>query len=264
MTVLAHAGLGAALAAFAAGLLSFFSPCVAPLVPGYIGYLSGLSAQPAAVRLDPAGGSVESVSGGARIGLRSVAPVCLLFVAGFSVAFVALGLASASLGRVLIAYQPVLETIAGIVMVAMGAFLLDLLPRGLTSVLLREGRLRLDGFGRLGVVGPFALGIVFAAGWTPCIGPVLGAVLMYVSASADLGTGTLLLSLYALGFALPFLGIGLGWARALRALGWVRSHAALVARISGVGLIVVGIVYLTGEVSVFANWAQQFTAPGSL
>src|SRR5215813_2573846 len=99
--MLEHIGIGAVLAAFAAGLLSFFSPCVAPLVPGYIGYLSGLSAQPTVAQLEPTGGSVGggSLDDTAQAGTQSVGPVCLLFVAGFSVAFVALGLASASLGR---------------------------------------------------------------------------------------------------------------------------------------------------------------------
>ncbi len=257
MSVLACAGLGAALVTFAAGVLSFFSPCVAPLVPGYIGYLSGVSLSGSTAVsqvVTTAGEAVETRQ-------RSAVSVCLPFVAGFSVAFVALGLASASLGRVLVAYQSVLETIAGIVMIAMGAFLLDLLPGGLTTVLLREGRLHLARAGRLGGFAPFALGVVFAAGWTPCYGPVLGAILLYVGATANRGTGAFLLSLYALGFALPFIAIGLGWSRGLRALRWTQQHAALITRISGVALIVVGIVYLTGEVSVFAGWAQQFAIP---
>jgi cytochrome c-type biogenesis protein len=241
-------------------VLSFFSPCVAPLVPGYIGYLSGLSVQSAAGIVEPQAGG-----GGSTARLKSAAPVCLLFVAGFSAAFVALGLASAGLGRVLVAYQPVLETIAGIVMIAMGAFLLELLPRGVTGVLLREGRLHVGrgaGVTRLGALGPVALGVVFAAGWTPCVGPVLAAILAYVDASADPGGGALLLTFYALGFALPFIAVGLGWAQGLRMLGWARSHGALVSRISGVALILIGIVYLTGEVSVFAVWAQHIATPG--
>jgi cytochrome c-type biogenesis protein len=256
MTTLARVDVGAALVTFAAGLVSFFSPCVAPLVPGYIGYLSGVTVRA------PDAGTVESSGGAAAVRTRSTVAVCLFFVAGFSAAFVALGLASASLGRVLVAYQPVLETVAGIVMIVMGAFLLDLLPRGITALLLREGRLHLASARRLWLLGPFALGIVFAAGWTPCIGPVLGALLLYVGASADRAAGTFLLALYALGFALPFLAVGLGWSRGLRALGWARARATLITRISGVGLIVVGVVYLTGEVSVFASWAQQFAVLG--
>src|SRR5262245_42050932 len=119
--MLEHIGVEAALAAFAAGLLSFFSPCVAPLVPGYIGYLSGASSV-GAVSLDTAGPSTD----GAGVSVRQAnpaAPVALLFVAGFSAAFIALGLLTASFGRLIVAYRTVLETIAGIVMLAMGAFL---------------------------------------------------------------------------------------------------------------------------------------------
>jgi cytochrome c-type biogenesis protein len=149
------------------------------------------------------------------------------------------------------------------VMVVMGAFLLGLLPRALTDWLMREGRLqvRADKVGRLGVAAPFALGIVYAAGWTPCIGPVLASILAYVGASANAGVGAMLLALYAVGFALPFLAVGLGWSASLRALGWVKQYGHAISLISGVVLIVVGVLYLTGEVAVFSAWAQQFTLP---
>src|SRR5258707_3547131 len=129
MSMSAQVSIGGALAMFVAGVLSFFSPCVAPLVPGYIGYLSGSVI---------AAGETDKVE---RASSRNVRRVCLIFVAGFSCAFVALGLLSASFGRVLAAYQPVLETVAGIVMIVMGAFLLNLVPRGLAHLLLRERRL---------------------------------------------------------------------------------------------------------------------------
>lgn len=256
--MIAHVGIGAMLAAFAGGLISFFSPCVAPLVPGYIGYLSGATLR---------AGTTSTPADGGAVALRSANPAiapCLLFVGGFSSAFVALGLASASFGRLLAAYQLVLETIAGIVMIVMGAFLLDLLPHGLTGMLLREGRAHLGParFHRLGAAGPFLLGVVFAAGWTPCIGPVLASILLYVGVSANLSTGALLLALYALGFAGPFLLIGLGWAKGLVSLGWVARYSHRISMISGAVLIVVGLVYLTGQVSLFANWAQQLHVPG--
>jgi len=144
--------IGAALLAFAGGIVSFFSPCVAPLVPGYIGFLSGT-----VVSTDVSGMAIGTTA-------RRVNPVMLatlIFVAGFSVAFIALGLLVGSFGRVLAAYQPVMQTIAGIVMVVMGAFLLGLLPRALSDWMLREGRLQLrpDKVSRLGLAAPFALGI---------------------------------------------------------------------------------------------------------
>jgi cytochrome c-type biogenesis protein len=105
------------------------------------------------------------------------------------------------------------------------------------------------------------LGIVFAAGWTPCIGPVLTSILVYVSASASTTAGAILLTLYAIGFALPFLAVGLGWSAGLRALGWVKRYGHAISLVSGGVLVVVGILYLTGEVALFSAWAQQFTLP---
>lgn len=260
-----HSGVGDAAIAFVAGLLSFFSPCVAPLVPGYISYLSGASLQNASAGATGTSAATEVAAAGAGrlrvLRANPVLPACLLFVAGFSVAFIVLGLVSASLGQLLAAYQLVLETIAGIVMIIMGAFLLNLLPRQLTTALMREGRLQLRG-GSLSFFGrsaPFALGVVFAAGWTPCIGPVLAAILLYVGASADRMFGAFLLTLYALGFALPFLAVGLGWSAGLRALGWVKCHGHAVSMVSGIALILIGLVYLTGQVSLFSIWAQQHT-----
>jgi cytochrome c-type biogenesis protein len=246
--------LGAALIAFAGGIVSFFSPCVAPLVPGYIGFLSGTI-----VSADGAG--TTGVVGARR--LNPVMVATLIFVAGFSVAFIALGLLGGSFGRVLAAYQPVMQTIAGIVMVIMGAFLLGVLPRALTDWMLREGRLQLrpDKVGRLGIAAPFVLGIIFAAGWTPCIGPILASILLYATASASTGVAAILLILYTMGFALPFLAVGLGWSAGIWAMGWVKRYGHAISLASGVVLIVVGVLYLTGEVAVFSSWAQQFTLP---
>jgi cytochrome c-type biogenesis protein len=254
--MLQHVGIGTAALAFVAGLLSFFSPCVAPLVPGYIGYLSGA----ARAEVTPDSDAVPTVAG-AR---RSLTPATLLFVGGFSAAFVALGLASASVGRLVAAYRPVLETVAGVIMLAMGAFLLGLLPRGLTVVLLGERRLHLRPSAMRGLraAGPFALGVVFAAGWTPCIGPVLAAILAYVGASADRTAGVALLAAYAAGFALPFLAVGLGWSAGLRALGWVKRYGRGITLASGVALIAVGVLYLAGEAQLFASWAQNLGLVG--
>ncbi|MGZ3599393.1 MAG: cytochrome c biogenesis CcdA family protein [Ktedonobacterales bacterium] len=265
MGVLGDATWGAALVAFVGGVVSFFSPCVAPLVPGYIGYLSGgyLSSPAldttATAKQPPTDASSQTT-------WARVLPVCLLFVAGFSVALVGVGLLMATAGRLLAAYSLVLQTVAGIVMVVMGAFLLNLLPRGLTTTLLREKRLYLDQtalrrLGPLRRIAPFALGVVFAAGWTPCIGPVLASILLYVGANASRGLGVTLLACYALGFALPFLAVGLGWSFSLRALGWLRRHGQAVSMVTGVALVLVGIVYLSGQASIFAVWAQQVAIP---
>jgi len=135
-----------------------------------------------------------------------------------------------------------------------------LLPKAVTFTLLREVRLHLSArsLRGWGVAAPVALGVVFAAGWTPCIGPALASILTYAGAIGGAGQGALLLSAYSLGFAAPFLAIGLGWAQAVWALGWAKRHGDLIAKASGVVLILVALLYLTGEVSVISAWAQRF------
>jgi cytochrome c-type biogenesis protein len=241
----------AALVAFLAGAASFLSPCVAPLIPGYITYLSG-----SGTSFEAEEGSFHRPRWYARPALR----VSLLFVAGFSVAFIALGFAAAWFGVLLGAYRPVLEAITGFVMIVMGAFLLNLLPQVLMSFLYRERKLHpLRRW--VGGAAPFGLGIVFAAGWTPCIGPVLGSILLYAGASASLAQGGFLLAMYALGFAVPFLLIGVGWASGLHALGWTRKYGRIVSLVSGVALILVGIFFLSGQVYTFSIWAQHVMPP---
>ena len=256
MPILADMGWNAGLIAIGAGALSFFSPCVAPLVPGYMSYLASSSAL---------GDGQPSIAGPVAWRGRGapLVRVCLLFVAGFSAAFVALGLMVASFGTLLAAYRPVLQTVAGIVMLAMGAFLLNLLPVTWMRALAQERSLA--GWASAGVLGrqhapglvPFGLGLLFAAGWTPCIGPVLGSILAYAGASGSLAQGAYLLSLYSLGFALPFVAVGLGWSVGLRALGWLKHHGDLVTKVSGVALMLVGLLYLTGEVAQISIWTQQ-------
>jgi cytochrome c-type biogenesis protein len=241
-------GLGSMLAVFGGGLLSFFSPCVAPLIPGYLGYLSSSSLSKSA--MPPTGQRGQPAS--------PVIVPCLLFVTGFSLAFIALGVISASAGRLVAAYTPVLETIAGIVMVVMGVFLLGWLPEPVMKFLARERRLHLSSLGlaRFGALGPIALGVVFAAGWTPCIGPVLGPILLAVGTTGQVASGFVLLLIYSIGFGLPFLAIGLGWSFSLRLLSWLRRHGQLVSTVTGLFLIAFGILYLTGWVTIFADWAQ--------
>lgn len=252
--------VGTLFIALVGGLASFFSPCVAPLAPGYISYVSSLTLND---------GELPAAGGGWRSKLFGSATIAsMLFVAGFSVTFIALGFLVAGFGTLLAAYRPVLETVAGIVMLVMGAFLLGLLPRQVTEFLMREGRFHTSGASLRGwgLAAPFALGIVFAAGWTPCIGPVLASILLFVGANSSVGQGALLLAVYSLGFAIPFLVIGVGWSFGLRAFGWAKRYNAVIARVSGVALILVALLYLTGEVSVISTWAQRFAiglAPAS-
>jgi cytochrome c-type biogenesis protein len=255
--VITHLSLGSALIALLGGLASFFSPCVAPLAPGYISYISSLATGEPALALEGKAGSPPTW----RMKLRGPATVAsLLFVAGFSVTFIALGLLLGSFGGLLLAFRPVMQTIAGIVMLIMGVFLLGWLPRSVTELLMREGRWHVpDAIARRwGFAAPFALGIVFAAGWTPCIGPVLTSVLLLALTNSTMAQGAALLAFYSLGFAIPFLMIGIGWSFGLRTLGWAKRYSGVIARVSGVALILVSLLYLTGEVSVISTWAQQF------
>ncbi len=264
--MITHLSVGAIFIALLGGLASFFSPCVAPLAPGYISYISSLTLSDSDV-------SEISVSGGGVAAWRSkifgsAALASVFFVAGFSVMFIALGFLVAGFGTLLAAYRPVMETIAGIVMLVMGAFLLGLLPRQVTEFLMRESRFQLSGSSLRGWgrAAPFALGIVFAAGWTPCIGPVLTSILVFVGASGSAAQGGLLLAFYSIGFAIPFLVIGIGASFGLRAFGWAKRYNAVIAKVAGVALILVSLLYLTGEVSVISSWAQQFSiglAPSS-
>ena len=257
MTVIQHVSWSTMLVALGGGLLSFFSPCVAPLVPAYLGYLSGV-ARPTSARGAPSDGA--RAIGAERTGSTPLS-ISLLFVGGFSAAFVALGLLAASFGTLVVAYRPVVETVVGIVMLVMAAFLLGLLPRTWSSVLMREARVHLgpSALSRLGPAGPLALGVLFAAGWTPCIGPVLAALLTYVGAAANPGVGALLLSVYSLGFALPFVAVGLGWSAGLRTLQWAKRHGHAIELATGVGLLLVGILYVSGQAETFAIWAQRYT-----
>ena len=249
---------GVGLLTFLGGLVSFFSPCVAPLVPGYIGFLSGgrLARATDSPEADQAPKAADPAP---RLRALLAWQVSLLFIGGFSAAFVALGLLAASFGVLFVAYKPVVETVVGIIMLAMGAFLLGLLPRGWSALLAREGRVHLSPriATRLGPAGPVLLGALFAVGWTPCIGPVLAALLTYVGASADRGTGAVLLGIYSAGFALPFFALGVGWSAGLRSLDWLRRHGRAVQLASGIGLVLVGMLYVSGQATAFAAWAQR-------
>ena len=184
----------------------------------------------------------------------------ILFVSGFSVAFVALGMLIASFGVLFAAYKLAIETVVGGIMLLMGMFLLGFVPKTWSAALMREQRFRLPTavVQRLGPVAPLVLGSLFALGWTPCIGPILAAILGYVGAAGNVGEGALLLGVYSLGFALPFLALGVGWSAGLRNFRWMTRHGHVIEIASGVALVLVGVLYVSGQASTFSIWAQQF------
>jgi cytochrome c-type biogenesis protein len=236
------APLGLAVA-FAGGLLSFLSPCVLPLVPSYLGFVTGMTLP-------------ELQTGNGR---RQALVHALLFVLGFSLVFVVLGLTATALGRVLNVYQVWLERIGGALVVlfglwCVGAVRLDFLER--------EQRVHVE-TKPVGYLGSALVGMAFGAGWTPCIGPILGGILGLAASEQELARGALLLGAYSLGLAVPFLVAALAVERFLEWFARFRRHLGAVRVASGVLLIVVGLMMLSGQFTRLAGWLQAYT-PGAL
>lgn len=227
--------------AFGAGVLSFLSPCVLPLVPSYLSFVSGVSSE------DLAEGSAA---------VRGTAFVhSLFFVLGFSLVFLALGASATLLGQLFRQNQLLIARIGGVVIIGLGLYLLGLRPGLLFQ---RERRIHLKDR-PLGYLGSTLVGVTFGAGWSPCIGPILGGILTFAAVRQTMADGLLLLGVYSLGLAVPFLlsTLALGWffsafERFRRWLPWVE-------RVSGALLILVGILLVTGRFTALAAWATQFT-----
>jgi cytochrome c-type biogenesis protein len=230
------ATLGVAIA-FTAGLLSFLSPCVLPLVPSYVTFLTGLS--------------IEDVPRARRVALVH----SLLFIAGFTAIFVALGAGATAVGVLLGAYRGWIGRIGGVMLIAFGFVLLDVLT---IPALSRERRVHLAEK-PVGLLGSLLVGIAFGAGWTPCIGPILGGILSLASVSASMGRGLALLVAYSAGLAVPFLLAALAIDRFIALFVRMRRGLAWVSRLSGALLIGVGLLLVTGYFTVLASWLQQLT-----
>jgi cytochrome c-type biogenesis protein len=223
--------------AFFAGILSFLSPCVLPLVPSYVGFLTGLT--------------LPEMTNRRRVALTHA----LLFVLGFSLIFVLLGASATALGRALNQYQVWLQRVGGVLIILFGLICLDVIRVG---ALQQERRIQLQDK-PVGYLGSVLVGMAFAAGWTPCIGPVLGAIFTLAASENDLRRGMLLLAAYSAGLAVPFLVA----AYAIEAfLDWFqrfRKFLPWVMRLSGGLLVFVGLLMVTGEFGRLAGWLQGFT-----
>lgn len=220
---------------FLAGMASFFSPCTMPILPGYLAYLAARTT------------GVET----GRAEKWSILTHGAAFVLGFSVLFILLGATASVIGRWLLLYREWITRAGGVLLIVMGLFLAGVLRLPFLNYELRP---HLQPDPRLGYLSSFALGFIFSAGWTPCIGPVLTSVLMLAALEASLGQGILMLAVFALGLGAPFLILALLFDR----LGiWVRRLARLsrwISVVTGLLLVIVGILLVTDQISLLARW----------
>ena len=224
------------LVAFAAGMVSFLSPCVLPLVPGYLSLMSGV-------------GTAE-LSVATKTDTRRLLRATLLFVAGFTVVFVALGAAASAVGQLLIDHQRGLNQIAGAVVIVMGLAMAGVVT---PAFLQREKRAHVSP-SQLGVFGAPVMGMAFAFGWTPCLGPVLASVLSIAATESTLARGVSLLLAYSLGLGVPFVATGVAFGRLAGTLNWVKRHARTINLVSGLLLAAFGVLLLTNRLSRLSGW----------
>ena len=235
-------------AALAAGMLSFLSPCVLPLVPPYLVYLAGTS-------LERLAGAEEAPQ--VR---RETIVAAFLFVLGFTTVFVALGASASAIGTLLRAYSYVLGKVAGVIIIIMGLHFLGLTP---IAWLMREKRL--DVAKPVGLWGAYLMGLAFAIGWTPCIGPILAAILAVAASEATVAKGAGMLAVYSLGLGVPFVVAAFAVEAFAAFLARFKAHLGLVEKAMGGLLVLTGIAFLTGSVGAASYWLlDTFPALGKI
>jgi cytochrome c-type biogenesis protein len=248
--------LVAAAVAALVGLVSFASPCVLPLVPGYLSYVTGL------VGSSVTAPATEPVSGGTTATLVAVDTRpprgrmvlgALLFVLGFTAVFVTVGTAIGGLGRLLLVHNDVITRVLGVVVIVVGLAFLGWIP-----VLQRTARLSMRP--AAGLAGAPLLGIVFGLGWTPCLGPTLAAVYSLAATEATAGRGAVLSVAYCLGLGIPFVLVAIGARWAVGATSFLRRHARAVTRIGGAILVLVGVLLVTGAWTEMMQWLRSWLA----
>ena len=224
--------------ALLAGVISFLSPCVLPIVPPYLAYMSGVS--------------LQELQSGAAARNRALLPA-VFFVMGLSTVFLFLGFTASAIGMAFLQYQGYFNTIAGLLVMAFGAHFI-----GVYRISFLDREARLDAGDRGGsAFGAYILGLAFAFGWTPCIGPQLGAILSLAASEASVSRGTLLLGIYAAGLGIPFLLVAAFLPRLTGVMGWMKRHMDRIEKIMGLLLWTIGLLMLTGGFSAFSFWLLE-------
>ena len=230
--------LPAMFVALLAGVISFLSPCVLPIVPPYLAYMSGVS--------------LADLQNQSSARNRAILPA-LFFVMGLSTVFLFLGFTASAIGAAFLQYQGYFNTVAGILVMAFGAHFI-----GIYRIPFLDREARLDAGDRGGsAFGAYILGLAFAFGWTPCIGPQLGAILSLAASEASVARGTLLLGVYAAGLGIPFLLVAAFLPRLTGVMGWMKRHMDRIEKVMGLLLWTIGLLMLTGGFSDFSFWLLE-------
>ena len=228
------------LAAFAAGFLSFISPCVLPLIPGYISFVSGAS--------------LEDMRAGQGATRRQVLLSSLTFVIGFSLVFIALGASATAIGRFIFDKQPLLSKIAGVLIIIFGLHMMGVFKLGFLENEKRAQTSRKPA----GPVGALLVGIAFAFGWTPCIGPILAGILGIAASKDSIGEGVLLLAVYSLGLGVPFMLTSMAIDRFFSVTAKIRKHYHAIELTSGGLLVAIGLLIFTGQLTVIVRYLEPY------
>jgi cytochrome c-type biogenesis protein len=231
------------LAAFAAGFLSFVSPCVLPLIPGYISFVSGASME------DMRGESVAPSTSRSRVFLTSLA-----FVVGFSLVFVALGASATAVGKFMFARLPLFTKIAGVILIIFGLHTMGVFRLAFLDTEKRVHAQRKPA----GPFGAMLVGVAFAFGWTPCIGPILGGILAIAGSKNSVWEGVVLLAVYSLGLGIPFLITSLAINQFFGAMKRIRKYYHAIELTSGALLVVIGLLIITGQLTIITRYLQPY------
>jgi cytochrome c-type biogenesis protein len=233
------------LAAFVAGFLSFISPCVLPLIPGYVSFVSGMSLEEMRGTGNPAAAAASR---------RQVLLTSLSFVIGFSLVFIALGASASAIGKFLVDKLPLLGKIAGIVIIVFG-----LHTMGVFRIAMLETEKRVKTQRKpAGPLGAVLVGIAFAFGWTPCIGPILGGILVVAGSKETVAEGVALLAVYSLGLGIPFMLTSVAINRFFSVTARIRKHYHAIELVSGGLLVAIGVLIFSGQLTVIARYLEPY------